>query len=174
MGYTLLWFWAAAATVWAVVATILHFRNPLPVPDKGHRLYGVRDERARQTVVGLLRSLSHLKEQFTFDSGPTHQTLMWDGFTVISYLDPEARAALDVPCTGLSVPSGNPNADAAKAVGLLRAAGYEATTLDNVDTDLPPNHLIPVTSDAFDGWVLVFRRHLTKMPFPKKRPRGAE
>jgi len=168
-----LWVWAAVATVWALVATVLHFRNPLPFPDRGHRLYGVADERARRAVVRMLGQVSHLKEQFTFDSGTTHQTLMWDGFTVINYLDPAARTTLEAAGTGLSVPAGDPRRAAAEAVKLLRESGYEAEALGDVDPDLPENYLIPVKSNAFDGWVLVFRRPLIKMPFPKKRSREA-
>jgi hypothetical protein len=169
MIYTTLWIWAAIATLWALVATILHFRNPLPIPDKGHRLYGVPDERARKVVVQLLRSVSHLKEQFTFDSGPTHQTLMWDGMTVINYLDRGIQERLNIVSTGLSVPVKDPRLAAAKAVELLHESGYTAEMLDNIDTDLPDNQLVPVKSNAFDGWVLVFRLPLIKMPFPKKR-----
>lgn len=169
----MLWIWAAAATVWALVASILHFRNPLPIPDKGHRLYGVPDERARAAVVRMLQSVGRLKEQFTFDSGPTHQTLMWDGFTVINYLDPDAKKRLGVAGTGLSLPVKDPRLAATKAINLLRESGYEAEMIDNADPALPPNHLVPVKSDAFDGWVLVFRRPLVKMPMPTKRPKTA-
>jgi len=174
MIYTLLWIWAFVATVWALVASILHFRNPLPIPDKGHRLYGVPDEHAREVVVQLLKNVARIKEQFTFDSGPTHQTLMWDGFTVISYLDRDIRSTFDVSGTGLSVPVKNPQLAATEAVKLLTASGYTAEMLDNVDPELPANYLVPVKSNAFDGWVLVFRRPLLKMPFPKKRRKPVE
>lgn len=161
--------WATVATLWAAVATILHYRNPLPVPDKGHRIYGVPDERARQVVVSMLGELSHLQEQFTFDSGPTHQTLMWDGFTVINYVDTNIKRDLGITSTGLSVPVSDPLRAANRAVELLRRAGYSAALLANIDKDLPANYLVPVQSDAFDGWVIVFRRPLLKMPYPKKR-----
>jgi len=174
MLYTMLWIWAAVVTLWGLVATILHFRNPLPIPDKGHRLYGVPDELARRIVVQILQDVSHLKEQFTFDSGPTHQTLMWDGFTVINYLDPEIQRRFNMAGTGLSIPVKDPQLAATKAVGLLRESGYTAEALYNIDHDLPSNHLVPVKSNAFEGWVLVFRLPLLKMPFPKKRPKLVE
>lgn len=164
-----LWVWAVLATIWAAVSTILHFRNPLPIPDKGHRAFGVPDDRARKTVVKVLQEVSHLSEQFTFDSGATHQTLMWDGFTVIHYLDPEIRKARNLTGSGLSVPVKDPERSARKAVELLRSEGYTASLIEGIDYDLPPNHLVPIESDAFNGWALVFRRPLIKMPFPKKR-----
>jgi hypothetical protein len=174
MTYVILLAWSVVATLCALLATILHFRNPLPIPDKGHRLYGVKDERALGVVVQVLQQVSHLREQFTFDSGPTHQTLMWDGFTVISYIDQDTRKMFDLAGTGLSVPVENPEQASAKAVRLLRQFGYDAEKLDNLDLDLPANHLIPVKSNAFDGWVLVFRRPLIKMPMPRKRTKRFE
>lgn len=37
------------------------------------------------------------------------------------------------------------------------------------DEILPPNHLVVLESDAFDSWVLVFRRHVLRMPAIKRR-----
>ena len=148
---------------------MLLYRNPLPFPDRGHRRYGVKDDRGRKVVVNLLKDIGGLAERFTFDSGATHQTLMWDGYTVINYLDPPLEEWPDVHATGLSLPVTDPKSAAQRTEQMLRAAGYSATAVLDLDTDLPHNYLAMVISDAFDGWILVFRRPLIKMPVPKRR-----
>lgn len=155
--------------LWAFVVTLMLLKNPLPFPDKGHRIFGVPDEDAREVVVKLLSEVSHLRERFTFDSGEVHQTLMWDGFTSIHYLDPEIQRTRKINGNGLSIPVDDPVSSAQKAIEFLRAAGYKASLIENINFDLPPNHLVPVESDAFNGWALVFRRPMFKMPFPKLR-----
>lgn len=163
-----LWLWGVTI-MWAATATILLIRNPLPFPDRGHRLYGVKDDHGRQIVVEMLRRVGGLDERFTFDSGATHQTLMWDGFTVINYVDRRLEEALGVSSTGLSIPVADPHNAARKAEQILKASGYTATAFFDIDTDLPSNHLAIVVSDAFDGWILVLRRPLIHMPVPKRR-----
>jgi hypothetical protein len=156
--------------IWAVVVTVLFFyRNPLPFPDRGHRVFGVPDEEARRVVVDLLQRVSALKPRWTFDSGEVHQTLMWDGLTSIHYLDPAVQQSRNILGTGLSVPTNDPARSASEAVSFLKQSGYEARVIEGINLDLPPNHLIPVESNAFNGWNLVFRRPLYKMPFPKIR-----
>lgn len=164
-----IWVWAAMATIWAVGATVLQFYNPLPIPDHGHRVFGVPDERARKAVVKVLQEVTPLRERFTFDLGASHQTLMWDGFTVIHYLDPEIQKARNLSGNGLSIPVTDPELSAKRAVELLKAEGYKAAIIENIDYDLPANYLVPVESDAFNGWALVFRRSLIKMPRVKTR-----
>lgn len=67
---------------WAVVATVLYLFNPIPLLDEGHRAFGVPDERAAKALVELPGNFG-LGERFTFDVGPTTQTLLDDGRTVI-------------------------------------------------------------------------------------------
>jgi len=165
----IIWIWAIVATLWAVGATAMHIRNPLPFPDRGHRAYGVPDEKARQTVVNILQEVTPLRERFTFDSGATHQTLMWDNFTVIHYMDSDIQKAKNVSGNGLSVAVDDPTASAKRAVELLKAQGYQAEILTGINYDLPEGYLVPVTSNAFNDWALVFRRPLVKMPYPKIR-----
>ena len=156
--------------IWAITVTLLFFyRNPLPFPDRGHRVFGVPDEEARRVVVELLKRVSPLKPRWTFDSSEVHQTLMWDGLTSIHYLDPAVQKSRNISGTGLSVPSKDPAKSAAEAVSFLKNAGYDASVVEGINLDLPPNHLVPIQSSAFNGWNLVFRRPLYKMPFPKIR-----
>ena len=165
----LIWIWAIVATLWAIGATGMHIRNPLPFPDRGHRAYGVPDEKARQTVVNILQEVTPLRERFTFDSGATHQTLMWDNMTVIHYLDSDIQKARSVSGNGLSVAVDDPMTSAKRAVELLKAQGYQAEILTGINYDLPEGYLVPVTSNAFNDWALVFRRPLIKMPYPNVR-----
>jgi hypothetical protein len=164
-----IWIWAVVATIWAIGATAMHIRNPLPFPDHGHRAYGVPDEKARATVVKVLQQVTPLRERFTFDSGSTHQTLMWDGFTVIHYLDSDIQKARNLTGNGLSVAVDDPLDSAKRAVELLKAEGYQASIIEDINYDLPEDYLVPVESNAFNQWALVFRRPLIKMPYPKTR-----
>lgn len=155
--------------VWAIAATLLLFKNPLPFPDRGHRAFGVRDERARQTVIKVLGDVGGMKERFTFDSGASHQTILWDGFTSINYVESEVREQMNLPGNGLSVPVGDPTASALKAIEILQKNGYTGRIVEGVDLGLPPNHLVLVESNAFDHWLMVFRLPLIDMPKPKFR-----
>jgi hypothetical protein len=159
--------WAILGTMWAIVMTcFLFYRNPLPFPDQGHRLYGVPDDKARQVVVQILEEVGGLDEHFTFDAEPVHQTVMWDGKTVIAYFDKEAES---IPQNGMSIAVSNPRASAEQTVSMLKKAGYEAHWQDNIWKGMPENTLILVQSNAFKGWGLVYRLSALKMPYPKIR-----
>lgn len=163
---TLLVVWAALATIWACLTTLIIVRNPFPFPDRGHRVFGVKDERARAAVVKIIETVSGKKSLYTFDSGDIHQTILADGYTSIHYID---NLKNKTPANAISFAVENPRKSADKAIEMLRAEGYEANLIEDVKTDLPPNHLVPVRSSAFDNWALVFRRPLLKMPRPKFR-----
>ena len=154
--------------LWALVATGLCFYNPFPFnfPDRGHRVFEIKDERAREVIIKIF-SMSGLKPRFTFDSGPTHQTLFMDNTTVINYLEKEK--SLDLPASAISLPVSNPNQSAVNAVRILENAGYKAIVYYSIIPNLPENNLVLVSSDVFKNWVLVFRLPLYKMPKPKIR-----
>lgn len=150
--------------VWAVAVTIFCFyRNPLPFPDRGHRCFAVPNERAAKVVVGILDDLGGLPERFTFDAGPTHQTLLWDNTTVIIRHDQVIGEQKMAP-NGLSVVVGDPGMSALEAAATLRRAGFTADI--NAMPEVGDNKLVLLNSDAFDGWVLVFRRHILAMGDP--------
>jgi hypothetical protein len=159
--------WATIATVWALVATVMHRWNPLPFPDRGHRVFALSSEAARMAVIRALRTTGNLRDRFTFQAGPTLQTLMWDGFTVLNHLSPDDPEIAQLPGNGLSLPVKDPAAAAELAVEQLCDAGFPSVKHEITDPSLPPNHLIVVESKAFSGWVLVFRRSLLRMPKPK-------
>lgn len=163
--FTALW---VLTLIWAIVATIMIIRNPLPFPDRGHRCFGVNSEFARKTVIQILEITGNLKERFTFDAGPTHQTLLWDGHTVINHLD--AEASFDGRSgTAISLAVIDPRAAANRAAEILTDAGFTASIDESVMQELPPNHLILLQSNAFNGWVMIFRRSILRMPKPQTR-----
>ena len=163
---TLFLIWATLATVWAVVATLIIVRNPFPFPDRGHRVFGVKDEATRAVVVKLIETLSGKKSLYTFDSGDIHQTVLADGYTSIHYIDHKPP---NLSACAVSLAVKNPSVSAQAAIHFLHSEGFAAKIVETVETNLPPNCLVPVESDAFDGWVLVFRRPLLKMPRPQFR-----
>lgn len=158
--------WAILATIWAITITILFIYNPFPFPDRGHRVFGVKDEKTRAIVVKIIENLTGKKSRFTFDAGDIHQTILHDGFTVIHYIDEKPDK---IASCGISFAVKNPQRSAQEVIQLLKAEGFQAGVIEDVKLDLPPNNLVPVYSNAFDGWVLVFRRPLIKMPKPNFR-----
>lgn len=153
-----------AAALWAVFATLaLLWRNPLPFPDRGHRCFAVPGERAARAVTAALEG-GGLSRRFTFAFGTTVQTLFWDNTTVlIRHGGGGARLAPNA----LSLVARRPLARAHAAAEELRNAGFTA----EVHPDPGPasdSKLVVVSSDAFDGWVLVFRRHVLAMGSPQR------
>ena len=156
--------WFVAVLVWAVMATILGFVwNPLPIPDRGHRCFAVPSEDAAKVVVSVLEGVG-LSENFTFDAGPTHQTLLSDNETVIISHD-QVAGEQQLPPNGLSVVVGDPRASAKGAAAMLERAGFTAFIKYDLDPMLG-DKLVVLQSSAFDGWVLVFRRHVLVMGKP--------
>ena len=162
-----LWLFVSAL-VWAITVTILCFvRNPLPFPDRGHRCFAVPNEQAARVVVTILGKLAKLPERFTFDPGPTHQTLLWDNATVIIHHDQAIREQ-GIASNGLSVVVSNPKASARKAAAMLRQAGFTATLKEDVMPEVGDKFVL-LASNAFDGWVLAFRRHILAMGKPPNK-----
>lgn len=154
--------------VWALVATIfLLYRNPLPIPDRGHRCFAVPNETAAQVVLKILGEIGGVPERFTFISNPTRQTVLWDNTTVIiRYSEPLAG----IPRNAISIVTEVPILSAENAATLLREKGFAA----NLETGVFPRlegELVFLTSTAFDGWSLVFRKHMLEMPSPEFMPK---
>jgi hypothetical protein len=166
---TFLWAWAIVGTGWAVLVTIMLLRNPLPFPDRGHRAYALPHEDARQIVLQVLNEIGGLKEHFSFAAGPTYQTIMWDGYTVLNYIDPDDLKGAKLPGNAISLPVKDPRIAAETALNSLKTSGYQGTLHEISDEAIPPNCLVVVESDAFQDWVLVLRRHVIKMPSIERR-----
>lgn len=158
----------ATVLIWAVVVSYFWLvRNPFPFPDRGHRCFAVPGENAAKTVVSILQRFGGLSENFTFDPGPTHQTILSDNQTVIIWHD-QIIQKKGLAGNAISVVVSDPRMSAEKAGYMLRRAGYTA----NIVYDLMPesgDKFVLLSSDAFAGWVLAFRLHAIKMGKPVQR-----
>lgn len=152
--------------LWALTATVMVIKNPLPIPDRGHRLFGVPDQRASDITVQIL-SNAGIPLRFRFKTGPTLQALLWDNQTVIHLVEHEMFERTGLSGNGISLPSSNPRQAAEDAIRLLQGAGFSAELVAGFDDYLPPNHLVIVRSTAFLGWALAFRKHVLGMPKPQ-------
>ncbi|HSE34576.1 MAG TPA: hypothetical protein VLB83_00485 [Candidatus Paceibacterota bacterium] len=144
---------------WAVVATILVWKNPLPFPDRGHRLLGVTNDAARAVVLRMFRTLRlptfTTFELFAKETRLSAQSVLMDGMTVVHALHPTLRAQM--PATGISLPVSDPRRAAKFVMTDLRKAGFQAAMWEPEEDGYVENSLVIVTSDAFDGWALTLR-----------------
>jgi len=154
-------------SLWAGFVTFCLFvYNPLPFPDNGHRAFAVRDETAAKVVVKILSDFG-LSEKFTFDAGPTHQTLLADNMTVIIRHD----AGSSLAPNGLSLAVKDPDKSAREVAKSLTDAGFLATVIPLPGME---KKLVVLTSTAFHGWSMVFRRHILAMGSPPNKRRLIE
>src|SRR5260370_37592381 len=151
MGFFALWF---LTLLWACAVTALLIRNPLPFPDRGHRLFSVPDDRARQTVTTLL-TRAGLKPRLRFRIGPSDQTVFSDNATVIHCF----TATSGANGNGMSLVVSEPTAAAAAAIKDLRAHSFAAHQLPPFQMKLPPDHMTISTSAAFPHCARKIRRH---------------
>lgn len=153
--------------VWAFIATLIALRKfPLPIPDWGHRVFPVKNLSALKALYGVLGEFG-FRETFTFDTPPLRQTLLSDGTTVIARrTDIEVSSSVpNLPGMSIVVP-GDPFAAATEAAISLHVVGFKAHAQKFPGLE---DRLAFLTSDAFVGWVLVFRKHALKMGPPPGR-----
>lgn len=164
--------YALVVTIALVVVCRLHFwSNPLPWPDRGHRVFGVKNEEARHLLVHILAAYA-LKENFTFDMGPSHQTIMMDGTTVIHHFDERARGEEPYRLTGtaLSIRASNPREAALEIQKKINGAGFKTVLVEDMIPGLPHGQFYMIRSDAFVGWDgLVITLPIIKMKKPRRR-----
>lgn len=152
------WWLFISICVIALVSILLHFWNPFAFFFKGHRAFAVKNEFAAKTVARIFDHAAGLKEKFTFDPGSTHQTLFNDDTTVIISHDKK-----EFPPNAVSLVVSNPIESAEWTAGILVTAGFTAKVDKHYMPELGENKFILITSDAFDGWVLIFRRNFLAM-----------
>ncbi len=169
--------WLLFVAIVSAVAVLAYrvgsYKQGPPLIDLGHRAYGVADEKTAQLTAQILDSVCGLRERFTFDAGPTHQTLLSDGQTVIMRLSEELRTGSKMTGNALSVVTRNPNEEAKRIVAILKVRGYTAEALPQFDMGRDRHgepRLVVIQSSAFDHWELVLRRHSFAMGgMPKTR-----
>lgn len=152
---TLIALWAVVATIVATALGVLHFANPYPlvqVPDRGHRLYAVPDQKTHDLMLSVFKMVG-AEPYGTFNAG-VHQTLMQDGFTVLAYGESVSAA--------ISFPTKNPLAAARTAQQFLAGNGVSASVM------IPSPELgdkLVVLRLPF-GWDIAYRLEGKDMPQP--------
>ena len=149
-----------AVLVWAIA--VARGRNPLPFPDPGSRIFSAATPEAKAAIVELLAKHG-IAERFQFDSSGIQRSILWDG-TIINVQPSDSRERLGNPAAGISLVARDPDAAAADAVAFLKARGFEAEVVLDVEPGLP---IAFVRTDAFAGSVLNFRKHIIHMPRPR-------
>ena len=159
--------------IYALGGSWIHFSNPLPIPfpDRGHRTFEVADRAALELLASVLE-VEGLKIKSTFHVGPTHQAVMSDDTTVLMYFDPDSGFG----GPGISLPVDDPMESAQRAKATIEKSGEHTATIREItDVNLPSNHLVVVTTDAFGDLAVVLRKPIGigpgKMPRP---PSGLE
>ena len=151
------------------IGGIVVYIFPVPFPDMGHRLFGVKNEYAAEVLLAILNnfepSRTGLKKSWAFDSGPTHQIVMNDRVTVFAWFDKEAD---NLSKNAISLAVDNPKLAAVIAKHALQLSGFSAELFEPAK-DLPPDTLVLVETDALLGSALVFRKPFWRMPSPKLR-----
>ena len=150
---------ALAFVTWVVLLTRGH--NPLPLPDHGSRIFAAASPDAKAAVIEVLGEHG-LTERFRFDTPGVLRSILWDG-TIINYSAPEVTARLGGATSSIGLVSANPAASAQRAVERLRARGFSAELVTDVEPELP---IAFVVTNALPGTALNFRKHVVHMPRP--------
>lgn len=149
----------AVAVLW--LGLILAGRNPLPFPDNGSRIFSVATPEAKKAVVELLAQYG-VHERFEFNTPGVLRSIMWDG-TLINCPDPDVVQRLGSATASIALVASDPPQAAAQAAAVLKARGFGAEVVLDVETELP---IAFVVTNAFTGTVLTFRKHIIHMPRP--------
>lgn len=159
---------------WLVAITALSFllllswttslvmqRNPLPFPDPGSRIFTTPSPEAKAVIVALLAQHG-VKERFQANSDGVQRSIMWDG-TIIN--QPSAEVLQKVGNAGASIGLvvRDPQQSAEAAAAFLRQHGFNAEVVSDVEPALP---IVFVVTDALNGTVLNFRKHIIHLPKP--------
>lgn len=160
-----LWIFAVVFGYAVVITIFCFYRNPLPFPDNGHRLFAVVNEEAAKAVVTIMDIVGGLPERFTFDPGTTHQTVLWDNTTVIIYHDEDMKKK-GLPLDGISIEVDNPELRSRQAKEILENNGFKCDIHRNILPEAK-DKFVMITSDAFfPDRGLGLRRHILKMGKP--------
>lgn len=94
-------------------------------------------------------------------SVPLQETVLEGGTIIIGY-DEDFLARNGIPPNGISIPVRNPKKSVIEAAKMLKTAGFTASIKENVFPQVG-DKFVMLESNAFHGWVLVFRRHILLM-----------
>jgi hypothetical protein len=147
-------------TAW--LGLILAGRNPLPFPDVGSRIFTAATPEAKAAIIELL-ARHGVRERFQVNTKGVLRSIMWDG-TIINCPDPDVTRRLGSPKASIGLVSSDPATSAAQAAAFLKQRGLSAEVVLDAEPDLP---IAFVTTNAFTGTVLNFRKHVIHMPRPQ-------
>lgn len=152
-----------------VVSIIKSYGVMLPLPDRGFRIF-VCSSSLAMDVVSQILGREGLAPRWRLNSKHVKRVLMADRFTILNSADPETRAAMGNPAAALAIPVKYPVRSAENAAAWLRLHDYTATV--NVLPEVPgkPEAMYYVASDAFPGWILIFRYSMLRMGKPPIEP----
>ena len=149
------------------ILSYLHFvQNPLPFPDWGNAIFVCPTQAARKALFQVLEQHG-LTPNKRVRSDFVDRAIFFNRFRfIVNVTRPEDWNLLGNPATGLALVVNDPLSAAQMAKNTLEQAGYSSQVFENPDADVPPGALAIVTSEALPHWVLVFRKHFTKMGPP--------
>jgi hypothetical protein len=150
----------AGLIVWLVL--IVFGRNPLPFPDNGSRIFAASSIEGKDAVVSLL-AMHGLTERFQFNTEGVSRSIMWDG-TIINHSSPEVAQKLNSPAASIGLVTDDPIRSANEAADFLRSKGFKAEVVLDAEPELP---IAFVLTDAMNGTVLNFRKHVIHLPSPR-------
>lgn len=136
-------------------------RNPLPFPDGGSRIFAAASPEAKAAIVDVL-GRNGLRERFRVDTGGVLRSILFDG-TIINWSAPGVTRRLQGVTSAIGLVADDPAASAEEAAAVLRARGFSAEVVQDVEPDMP---VVFVLTDAMPGTALNFRRHVIHMPRP--------
>lgn len=144
---------------WSVLLAL--GRNPLPVPDPGSRIFAAASPEAREAVVALL-ARHGLRERMRVDSPQVQRSILTDG-TIINCSSPDVVARVGGVTSCIGLVAADPEADAQAAAGFLRARGFAAEVVRDVEPGMP---IAFVLTSAMPGTAINLRPHVLRMPRP--------
>ncbi|MEI8130605.1 MAG: hypothetical protein WCG55_03820 [bacterium] len=146
--------------LYSITISYLHFvDNPTCLPDKGHRYFGVQNQKAAVDLAGIFREEAGLRERMTFSPTPSNQMLLTDNTTVLGWLDQPTNL---LPSNAISLPVDDPMTSAVRTVAKLKSEGYEALIVPEIMAGVK-GKLVMVTTNAFDNAMIVYRKNITEM-----------
>jgi hypothetical protein len=148
--------------VFAWSAAVAADRNPLPFPDRNYQVFTAASPEAKRAVIDLLGQHGS-RPRFRLDTGEVERAIFWDG-TIVNYTHPDLFERLGRPAAAMGLVVADPAASALAAVRHLRARGLQADMIEGAEPGLP---IVFVTTDALNGSVLVFRKHVIRMGAPQ-------
>ena len=141
---------------------LLFFNNLL---DKGHRYFGVKNEKAAITLSHCIYKETGIGERMTFRPSPNNQMLLSDNTTVFGWFD-DSTMINALPPNAVSLPVSDPLTSAKRTRDTLIANGFEARVFQ-----LPisaKEKLFGVTTNALDNAFIVYRKNIFQMGAPPK------